>query len=81
MKIKKALALFAALATLLTAFSGLTLTASAATLSTKTYNMTQLEGYYKPQGRTERTGDVLCMDNAADGLEFYYYGKGDLSAT
>ncbi len=44
----------------------------------KTYNFTQLEGYYKTQGRVEVEASALNMDTSSSGFEFYFYGSGDV---
>ncbi len=45
----------------------------------QTYNFTQLEGYYKTQGRVELVDGALDMDTSSSGFEFYFQGSGNVT--
>ena len=46
---------------------------------TKTYNITDIEGKYKTQGRTELSSGTLYMEWSASGIEFNANCSGDVS--
>ena len=73
---KRTLAILLAVCLLLTASSVATV-ASAATA--QTHNFTQLQGYYKTQGRVEVVDGALNMDTSSSGFEFYFYGSGNVT--
>ncbi len=52
---------------------------SAAAATAQTYNFTQLEGYYKTQGRVELVDGALNMDTSSSGFEFYFQGSGNVT--
>jgi len=54
-------------------------TAMMASAAAKTYDFTQLAGYYKTQGRVQIEANALNMDTSSSGFEFYFKGSGDVS--
>lgn len=52
------------------------MTASAASTS---WDFSQLQGYYKTQGRVALNGTQLCMDTTSSGFELYFEGSGDVT--
>lgn len=71
---KRIMSILCALCLLLAAIPVVTATAATA----QTYNFTQLEGYYKTQGRVELVDGALNMDTSSSGFEFYFNGSGDV---
>ncbi len=71
---KRFLAFICVVAMLMTALPFASVSASTA----KTYTFSDLQGFYKTQGRVTVVNGALDMDTSGSGFEFYFNGGGDV---